>query len=363
MSRVSFDRGWALLALFAGAWLTFAVPVSASDDAAQLVERGRWRRAEALLVPRTGAASKDAEALALLARVRSAQDRHDDAIALAERAVAAAPASADAHAALASACGDKASADGGLGALGLARRFKKEAEEALRLEPGRADVMQWLIEFHHRAPGVAGGDKKQIPALEQRLRAADPLRGQLHDAQRAFQRKDSTAAVALLRRAMAAEGDGVRATLMLARHLASPARDLAEAEALAIRASERAPWEQGAWSLRAAVQAYGGKWAALEATLAAAEQAVPQWLGPHYQAARQLVTDKREPARAEALLRRYLSAPPEYGQPSHAAARWRLALALEQLGRRPDAIAELEAAVRADPSLKDAKKDLKRLRG
>lgn len=335
----------------------------AADDIRLLIDRGQLRRAEALLVPRTGSASTDVAALSQLARVRIEQERHDEAIALAERAVAAAPTDAEAHAALASACGDKASAAGGLSALGLAKRFKRSAEEALRLDPTRADVMQWLLEFHQRAPGIAGGDKKQIPALEQRLRAADPLRGHLYDAQRALSRKDSAAAVALMRKAVAIEGSSVRGTMALARYLASPGRDLAEAEALATRATERAAWDKGAWTLRAALQAHNGTWAALESTLAAAEQAVPQWLGAHYQAARQLVSEKREPARAEALLRRYLGTPPEYGQPSHAAARWRLALALEQQGRKVDAIAELEAAVRAEPALKDAKKDLKRLRG
>lgn len=363
MSRVSVVRGRVASSILVAGLMLHPAFAPAAEDVAQLVERGQLRSAEALLTPRTSAGSTDAAALALLAQVRIAQDRHADAIALAERAVAAAPTSAEAHAALASACGDKASADGGLGALGLAKRFKKEAEEALRLDPSRADVMQWLLEFHQRAPGIAGGDKKQIPALEQRLRAADPLRGQLYDAQRALQRKDSTAAVALMRKAVASEGTSVRASLALARYLASPSRDLAEAEALAVRACERAPWDKGAWTLRAAVQAYQRAWPELEATLAAAEAAVPQWLGAHYQAARQMVTDRREPARAEALLRRYLATPPEYGQPSHAAARWRLALALEQQGRKPDAIAELEAAVKAEPSLKDAKKDLKRLRG
>lgn len=53
----------------------------------------------------------------------------------------------------------------------------------------------------------------------------------------------------------------------------------------------------------------------------------------------------------------------EGGQPSHGAAQWRLGLVLEKAGRRTDAIAALETAVRLDPSLEAAKKDLKRVKG
>ena len=46
-----------------------------------------------------------------------------------------------------------------------------------------------------------------------------------------------------------------------------------------------------------------------------------------------------------------------------AAARWRLGQALEKQGKRAEALAEVDAAVKLDPKLGNAKKDLKRLRG
>ena len=43
-------------------------------------------------------------------------------------------------------------------------------------------------------------------------------------------------------------------------------------------------------------------------------------------------------------------------------AHWRLAQALEKQGRKPEAVAELEAALRLEHGLEGAEKDLKRSR-
>ena len=68
-------------------------------------------------------------------------------------------------------------------------------------------------------------------------------------------------------------------------------------------------------------------------------------------------------ARAEGWLRQYLELEPEPGSPSHAHAHWRLAQVFEKQERKSDAVAALEAALRLNPDLEEAKKDLKRLRG
>jgi hypothetical protein len=61
-------------------------------------------------------------------------------------------------------------------------------------------------------------------------------------------------------------------------------------------------------------------------------------------------------------LRKYLTQEREAGAPTHGVAQWRLGLVLEHQGRKADAIAAIEAAVKAEPSLDSAKKDLKRLK-
>ena len=123
------------------------------------------------------------------------------------------------------------------------------------------------------------------------------------------------------------------------------------------------PWASGGWQVLAALDASQARWAELDDVLKRSETVDPSHLSPWYVAGRQLVVDRREPVRAESYLRHYLSREPEIGAQSWAAARWRLALALEQQGKKPEAIAELDAALKLDPKLEDAKKDLKRLRG
>jgi TolA-binding protein len=113
----------------------------------------------------------------------------------------------------------------------------------------------------------------------------------------------------------------------------------------------------------AALYAFQDRWDELESVLQRSEAVEPTHLAPWYQAARQLVVNGKEPARAERYLRHYLSREPEVGAPTHAGAHWRLGLALEKQGKKAEAAAELAMAVKADPKNDDAKKDLKRLKG
>ncbi len=343
---------------------TFAPFAHAADaDPKVLVERGWYRRAVAVLEPRVAAQPKDAAALAMLALCRQQLGDLDGALKLAERAVAAAPNDAEAHWAVAAVCGERAQKASALAQLGLARRFKKEAEAAARLDPKHVPARRALIQFHFMAPGIVGGDKKKVDPLVAEIAAADPMEGWLAGAMAAGFRRDTVAAAQDYEKAVVAAPQRYEALLGLAQWLATPARGpVARVEKLANDAQSVAPQRIGSYSLLAAVYAYAQRWSDLDAVLARAEANVPDSRGAHYQAARQILADGHDPARAEKLLRAYLAVPPD-GGPSHAAARWRLALALEHQGRKSEAVAELERALKLDPGLEPAKRDLKRLRG
>jgi tetratricopeptide (TPR) repeat protein len=349
------NRPFLVLLLYAA----FAAPALAQDDVATLIERGYLRKAETLLAARVAAAPTDGEALARLARIRVEQGNLDEAMKLAERAVAVAPGSADAHYALAEVNGAKAQRVGALSKMGPARKFKKEADAALAIDPRHMDALEGMIAFHRQAPGIVGGDKKKIPEMIERLSSADPARGWSWKANEADNNQDSVTCEAHLRKA--AEVGGPDERMALANWLSPPWRKPAEAERIAREVLEKEPWRQGAWSLIAVLQARTGRLEELDATLAAAEAGDPGRLGATYSAGRTLVVEKKDPARAEKYLRRYLAVPPEIGWPTHAGAHWRLGLALEQQGRRDEAVAEIQIAVRDQPDLEGAKKDLKRL--
>ena len=137
--------------------------------------------------------------------------------------------------------------------------------------------------------------------------------------------------------------------------------------------TKRSDWRAGArrravacgvaWAVVGACQALQKRWTDLEATLAAAESAVPGNLGPHYQAARAILCgEERSGARRGA-------AAPLSGH----RARDRTAFTRAPTGapdRRSSSKeegrgdrAELQTALKLDQSLAGAKKDLKRLKG
>ena len=334
----------------------------AAESPAALFERGQLRRAEAEANTRLRARPDDHEALRVLARVRAQQRRYDEATKLAERAVAAAANDPHAHYALAEVFGIRAQRASVIHKPGLAKRFKKEAEATLALDPRHEDAMEAMIAFHREAPGIMGGDKKKGAEMLERLIQFHPTSGWTQKANDAFAAKDSASGEKFLREAVAAEG-APRAKLSLAAYLAAPWRKPAEAEKLAREVTQAEPWRTGAWAVLAAIEARGKRWSEMEATLREAEGALPGNLGPHYQAARLTLEEGGDPTRAEALLRRYLTVEPEIGAPSHGGAWWRISQALERQGKRPEAVAALRKSLELDPSLENAKKDLKRLKG
>jgi tetratricopeptide (TPR) repeat protein len=355
-------RVWKLT-LFAGALLA-AVPVAASD-VKQLFDHGYLRKAAAECEQRLATNAKDSEAGALLARIRAEQGDTDAALKLANAAVAADPKSADAQYALAEYYGREARDASVFRQAGLAGKMKKASEAALAIDPNHIDALEISSDFYRFAPGIMGGDKKKSVEYVDRMVKADPVSGWLKRAEVAMsgKDKDSVRAAECYRQAAAVQPVSPRAEVALAFWLLQPWRDPATSEKLALAAVQAEPWRTGGWQCLAALYAYQERWADLDDVLKKSEAAEPAHLAPWYTAARQLLNAGKDPARAESYLRHYLTVEPEIGSQTWAAARWRLGQALEKQGKKSEAVAEMETAVKLDPKLEDAKKDLKRLRG
>lgn len=351
-------RLWILAAL-----ALLPAQVWAADDAATLLERGFMRRAGVECEKRLAANPKDAAAGAVLARVRAEQGQLDEAIRIATAAVAADPKNADAQYAVSEVNGRKAQSVGMLRAAGYAGKLKKAAEAAIAIDPKHVDALEILVDFHRRAPGIMGGDKKKGTEYLERLMQVDPVSGWFKKANIARGDKDTNSAGQCYAKAVEAAPQSARALVAQASWLAPAHRDPAKSEKLALQATQLEPTRVGGWQVLGALYAHQQRWDELESVLQRSEAAEPTHLAPWFQAGRQLVVDGREPARAERYLRKYLSREPELGAPKHAGARWQLGLALEKQGKKAEAAAEIAAAVKADPKLEDAKKDLKRLKG
>ncbi|NOT34872.1 MAG: tetratricopeptide repeat protein [Candidatus Eisenbacteria bacterium] len=336
---------------------------AAADEIDRLIEQGRYRLARTRLEAVVAARPNDAREQARLAGLLQQFGELDRAAAAGEKAVALAPNDAQAHWALASVLGEKAQKAGTLQQLGLARRFKKEAERAAELDPKHFDSRIGLMVFHLEAPGIVGGDKKQAKALRDQIVALDPARAWQARSRFAAESRDTHALAAIYREAVKQNPRDYSAHITLASYLSPPWRsERGETERVAREALAIDPERSAAYALLAQVLANQKRWDELDALLAEAAAKFPDGRGPQYQAARVTLQFDAEAARSEKWLRYYLAVPPEPGSPTHAAARWRLAQAIEKQGRRDEAIAELKAAVALDPKFEPARKELKRLK-
>jgi tetratricopeptide (TPR) repeat protein len=341
--------------------LGLVLPLTAhADHVTDLMDRGHWKEARAAV----GALKPgEARTLFLESRVQLSFDHPDEALALAEKAVALEPNNADYHYQLAEVCGFMAQRAGKLKAFSLARRLRKEAEQALALDPKHLDAKEILVNFYSLAPGIVGGDKNKAAALAQEIARQSPSHGAMAQAELALRAKDEAKAESFYLKALDADPSDYSIRMALSRFYGSDTHkrwDLVEKHARAALASD--PGRSGAYSVLAAVFVHGRRWDELESNLAEATRQVPGNLSPQYQAARLLLVELGDPTRAERYLRQYLSTEPEGGAPKLGAAHWRLGQSLERQGKRAEAVAEMEMAVKMAPELDEAKKDLKRMK-
>jgi tetratricopeptide (TPR) repeat protein len=334
---------------------------AAQDSPDALVEAGHYKRAAALLTPQVAARPGDAHLLYRLAQCKLVLGDIEGAIETARRAAALDPRSADCRSLVAQALGEKALRGSGLGALSSARAAKSEAEAALRIDPNHLRTLQFLVDYCFQAPRIAGGGKEQAARYAEQIFHLDAAAGWLARARLLPPRKEPAKAEEYYRNALQADPNSYEARVLLAQiHWLQKNYSAAEEDG---RAAIRMHSERiDGYNTLARVQADSRRVPDLEATLAAAERAIPDDLSPYFFAARRLLVAGGDPDRAQAWLRKYLASEPEGDAPTKAMAHWQLGLALEKCGRKPEAIAELQAAVRLDSSLQGARQDLKRLR-
>jgi len=357
------NRTFAVLAL-CGLFLSL---VRAADDSpSSLIEAGHYKRAQVILAERLKANSNDARSYSEMSKVSEAFERWDDAIQQAEKAVSLDHKNPEFQAALADAVGSKLSSArlGTFEKMSLARRFRKEAELALQLDPNNVDANEDLMEFHLDAPGLVGGDKQKAAELAERMVTVNPVRGYLMKFELASHEKRSAELEPLLQQALHADPKNYFAHLQAANfYLSKGGASLAQAEEQARQAVPIDSGRVGAYIVLATVCAQQNRWKDLDAVLADAQHQVPDDPAPFYQAGKAILVSNQsgEMPRAEKYLRTYLSQPPEGSEPGLAAAHWRLGLILEREGHKDQAKQELQQAVHLDPNFEPARKDLKRL--
>lgn len=346
------------------AFILFVLPITANDGFPEALIEGRhWKRARALLEPRVKTNPNDAQAVYLLSRVRAAFGNLDAALDLAEKAVALNGRNANYHYQLAEVYSDMLPNASTLRQPGLSWSLRKELDAALAIDPNHLEALSGLMLFYFDAPFIIGGDKGKARAIAERMVRIDAARGYLAMARLAQEEKDPTKVEAFYLKALQANSRNYEVQMALANFYASqPQKKYDLVEKFARTALTLDAGREAAYSLLAAIFAMQQRWTDLDVILTQVEKSVPDNLNPHYQAGRLLVATGKDLPRAERYFRKYLTQEPEAHGPSHASAHWQLGLTLEKQGRKPEAISELETAVRMKPDFEAAKRDLMRLK-
>ncbi len=341
-----------------------AWPALASDPAPEaLIKAGHWKRARPLVEQRYQANPDDAYSAYLLSQVKAVFGDLDAAVKLAEKAVALDSNNARYHSQLGTVCGETAEKASLFARAGWAHRFKDETEKAAALDPKNLDARFALLEFYLRAPGLMGGSKQKAVDMGEEIGRIEPARGYLAQARLARENKDSSGEEAAYLKALAAAPHDYEILVSVANFYSlDTQRKYDQVKKHSREAVKVDPGQVGAYSLLAFALAAEERWHELDAALAEAEKNVPDDLTPHYQAGRALLYTTKDLPRAERYFHKYLGQEPEGEAPTLAHAHWRLGLVLEKEGRKPEAVREIEAALRIRTDLGAAKKDLKRLK-
>ena len=329
-----------------------------------LRKQGHWKQLRPRIEGWYRAKPEDPYAQLWMSRLRQAFGDPQGSLELARKAAAARPEDPDIQAQLGFVAGQSAGqADGKLAQFSLAREMKKALEAALPSRLGDENVRNILVTFYLQAPALIGGGEGRAKELAQRVARDLPADGLLLQAEIAFHGKQLEAARGLIQQALAKDPRHYNAHLTLARyHLSLKPQALDAALGCFRQALASRPDGIVAHAQTAAILAEQGKWAELEEALARARRECPENLFPYYSAGTNLIAEGKHLDHAEPLLRVYLSQAPEGNMPDHAVAHRRLGLLFEKLGRKAEAVKELETATRLRPRFTQAQKDLERLR-
>ena len=342
--------------------MTSVAPAMAQDVSLDaLLEAGHWKRLRQRAEPQA-ADKQNPQAAYFLSCAKTAFGDLDGALELAQRSVSLAPGNSRYHLQLAVVYGRKANGASFLKKMSLGGKYKDEVKKAVELDAKDVDALWELMEFYWHAPGIAGGDQNKARSLAGDIMRLDAAKGYLALAELSAPGKDADIED-YYHKAAQADPKSYQIQMRLARFYLSDKQkkyDLSDKHAQ--QALSLDSGRVGAYKIMAVLRVRQEHWQELDLLLAQAAAKVPDDLSAHFEAGLQTLLAGKDPVRAEQYLRKYLTQEPEAGAPSLSQAHWRLGQALEKQGRKPEAISEIEAALRMEPTLEGAKQDLKALK-
>ncbi|MEJ7811412.1 MAG: tetratricopeptide repeat protein [Gemmatimonadaceae bacterium] len=320
--------------LFARLTLLVPATIHAQNPASSTIEEGkrlfdakRYADARANLLPIAKANPDDAAASYWLGRSLYEEGNWGEASKWLEKAVKKQSGISDYHLWYAAALGAQAERANPLKQASLAGKIKGELQRAVALDATNLDARVGLISFYIGAPGVMGGSRDKAREQAREIKNRAPYLGGFQMARVALDGKDSTAAAREYAELVRAFPDSITPytalfNMLLARNQADSAM----------------------------------------ATIDRLVEHHPNYMVAKYATGRIAAVTGKYMERGEAALKAYLSHTPTGNEPSLAAAHWRLGMIREKQGKKDEARAEYETAVKMDPKLKGAQESLKALK-
>jgi len=297
-----------------------------TEEGMQLYEAGRLDDARVSLEAAVREDLKDARAASYLGRVFLAARNPDRAVEWMGRSVALEPASAEYHLWLARAYGHQAMVASVLKQPALARKVRKEFEEASRLDPDNLEARFGLIEFYLRAPAILGGSPKKAGEQAEEIRRRDAL-------------------------------EGYRAAGRIAEHRKDLDLALAQYEA----AGREFPEQIEPFYWIGALLVRKGDYARAFDVYEKVLESNPSEIKACYQIGRVASLSGQRLEHGKECLTLYLQYKPKPDEPSLAFAHYWLGLLYEKIGNRELARREYSAALDLEPSLPEARAALKKV--
>lgn len=269
----------------------------------------------------------DARAHHYLGRIAMHETRFGDAIAHLQRAAELEPSVAEHQILLGRAYGQMAVRSGLTKKLGFAKRARAALERAVELDPASIEARSGLIQFHLLAPGLAGGSTSKARAHADEIAKRSPFRGALARAWIAEDRKDYDRAAREYRDAIGRAPDSLISYWGLAQL-----------------------WQRGS--------RFDSAFALMEGVI----QRHPDAMPAHYYYGRTASLSGQRLPEAVRALERYIAYEPHEGDPPRSSAHYRLGLVYERMGEREKAKREFETSLRLEPTRREVKDALRRVR-
>lgn len=308
----------------------FALSVSSalaiSTSELKLLVESRDKKALASADALTKAEPKNAEAWILLTRARLQANNAADAISSAEKAVKLAPNNSQSHFWLGNSYGARIGQVGMFLQMSMAPKLRDAFEKTVALDPNNLDARDALLQFYLQAPSIVGGgaDKATVQANE--IARRDVARGHLARAQIFLAEKNTAAALKSYEAAYAAKPSDKNIRL-----------------ALGVGYQQAEHWNDAFRHFRA--------WVAQD------EKAGSAW----YQIGRTSALSGMQLQEGIAALQKYLGMPHGANDPQNKNAYHRIGQLYVKLGKKAEAKAALQAALKLDPKFADAKTELSKL--